>query len=160
MRIATKLSHCEFTGLWSLIFAIILPATGCQQYLEDGEGDLQSQKQESKAVKPISHPAAELDDIIKTLWDKDEKVREKGLERLSKFRRDVDEPESAVGIKALQAAARPYPFEKPKRDEVSAELVGVAEVNPLPEYIPVVVELFHKFADDAKSYAQSHPHPD
>jgi hypothetical protein len=66
----------------------------------------------------------------------------------------MKDPGPRVGLKALRAAARPYPFEKPEPGRVSAELVAVAYSTPVPEYIPVVVELFDKFSDDAKWRAQ------
>jgi hypothetical protein len=66
----------------------------------------------------------------------------------------MKDPGSQVGLKALRAAARPYPFEKPEPGLVSAELVSVADSRPLPEYVPVVVELFDRFSDDAKWRAQ------
>lgn len=105
--------------------------------------------------KPNLDANSELDRILELLWDKDEKVRETGMKDLEDFQKGVKDPGSHVGLKALRAAARPYPFEKPEPSRVSSELVTVAESTPHPEYVPVVVELFDRFSDDAKWRAQT-----
>ena len=98
--------------------------------------------------------ARRFDHILELLWHRDESVRETGMEHLSGFVKDNREPGLQVGLKALQAAARSYPFEAPEPGSVSEELVALACFNPLPEYIPVVVEVFDRLSDDAKWSAQ------
>src|SRR5262249_3352197 len=114
----------------------------------------QAPKQELIDMNAKPDVAPRFDHILEMVWDNDEKVRETGMKDLAEFQRDTKNPGSQVGLKALRAAARPYPFEKPKPNDVSAELVAVAYGTPFPEYIPVVVELFDKFSDDAKRRAQ------
>ncbi len=94
------------------------------------------------------------DHILEMVWAMDEKVREIGMKDLADFQKDLKDPGSRIRLKALRAAARPYPFEKPEPSRVSAELVATAGSTPLPDYIPVVVELFDNFSDDAKWRAQ------
>jgi hypothetical protein len=105
-------------------------------------------------MKRKVNAVSRFDHILEMLWDTDEKVRETGMNDLADFQKDFKDPGSQVGLKALRAAARPYHFEKPEPGRVSAELVAAAYSAPLPEYIPVVVELFDKFSDDAKWRAQ------
>jgi hypothetical protein len=105
-------------------------------------------------MKPTADAVSRFDHILEMLWDVDEKVRETGMKDLAEFQKAMKAPGSQNGLKALRAAARPYLFEKPEPGRVSAELVAVAYSTPLPEYIPVVVELFDKFSDDAKWRAQ------
>jgi len=105
-------------------------------------------------MKSKANVASRFDHILDTLWDKDEKVRETGMKDLADFQKDTKDPGSNVGLKALRSAARPYLFEKPRRDIVSDRLVSVANSTPVPEYVPVVLELFDKLGDAAKRRAQ------
>jgi hypothetical protein len=105
-------------------------------------------------MKPNMDANRDFDRILEMLWDHDEKVRETAMSTLADFRKCTKDPGSPVGLKALRAAARPYPFERPQPSRVSAELVAVADSMPHPEYVPVVVDLFDKFSDDAKRRAQ------
>jgi hypothetical protein len=140
--------------MWFPIVVTVLLANSCHQYLQDDTEDPRSPQAASDGKKAEEDPAARFDHILEMLWDKDEKIRTSGVEALSSFQKDVEEPSSAIGIKALRAAARPYPFNEPKPDTVSSELVSVAESKPLPEYVPIILELFGKYCDDAKLHSQ------
>lgn len=99
--------------------------------------------------------AARFDQILRELWDQNESVRRKGMRNLTDFQKRKKVPELVVGLNALRAAARPYPFTKPDRETVSAELVSVAEIRPRAEYLPVVLEVFDNLGDSAKVSAQT-----
>jgi hypothetical protein len=105
-------------------------------------------------MKPAEDAAFRFDHILESLWNKDEKTRETGMKDLEEFQKDVKDPGLDVGLKALRAAARPYPFKNPMAGDVSAQLVSVVTAAPRPEYVPIVIELFDKFSDDAKGRAQ------
>ena len=109
---------------------------------------------ETAIINPKRDAADRFKQILEHLWNKDEKVRENGLKDLAEFQKDTQDPGSKIGIAALRAAARPYSFEKPDRDMVSSELVGVASSAPHSEYIPLIVELFDQLSDSAKWQAQ------
>lgn len=98
---------------------------------------------------------ARFDEILRDLWDQNESVRQKGWRDLADFRKQSEDPGSEVGVSALRAAARAYPFTKPDRESVSAELVSVAGTRPRAEYLPVILEVFDKLGDRAKVYAQT-----
>jgi hypothetical protein len=137
-----------------LVFLATLVALGCQGDRPDEGHAAHAPKRDSAVVKPKGDVTRRFDHILEELWDKDEKVREGGLNDLAAFQKATKNAGSPVGLKSLRAAARPYPFTRPEPGLVSGELVAVASSRPLPEYIPVVVELFDKFSDDAKERAQ------
>lgn len=133
-----------------LILLALLATTGCQRKGRKMSAPLPSSP---TGVESDQDASAQFDRIVDRLWDADESVREAGLKELTEFRKDTKAPGSQVGLKALRAAARPYRFEKPDAGSVSFQLVDVASSTPRPEYLPVVVELFDRFPDDAKSNA-------
>ncbi len=137
-----------------LLFLAALLAAGCDRRRLDEAITRPRAELGTEAVKPSADAVSRFDHILEMLWNKDEKVRETAMNDLAAFQKDMKEPGPQVGLKALRAAARPYPFEKPEPSRVSAALVAVASSTPLPEYIPAVVELFDKFSDDAKWQAQ------
>ena len=139
---------------WLLIFLAALLVAGCQRYGPDETGSPQEPKPDAVTMKSKADLAPRFDQILELLWDKDAKVRETGMKKLTEFQKDMKDPGSQVGLTVLRAAARPCPFAKPDPSRISAELVAVASSKPLPEYVPVVVELFDKFSDDAKWRAQ------
>ena len=73
-------------------------------------------------MKPRMVATPEFDQILEMLWDNDETVRESGMKNLAEFQKEMKDPGLQVGLKALRAAARLYPFEKPEPGSVSAEL--------------------------------------
>jgi hypothetical protein len=99
--------------------------------------------------------AHDLDRILNDLQSKEEKVREAAQSDLFRLRHIADELPAEQGLKALRAAAQPYPFDKPVPGELSEYLVDVAARRPRPEYVPIVVELFGKFSSRAKWWAQA-----
>jgi hypothetical protein len=135
--------------LATLLLAILL-AAGCQRVRPDHTEPIAIEDPQMNQ----QDVAGRFDDILAHLWDQDEPLRESGTKELADFERDTKDPGSQVGLKALRAAARPYPFDKPAPGRVSAELVSVTYSKPHPEYIPVVVELFEKFSDQGKCGAQ------
>jgi hypothetical protein len=153
-RTNMKPNKSENVRACSQILLTALLVVGCQQYRPDDTGIPETPRPESAAMKPKVDSVPRFEQILEMLWDKDEKVRESGMKNLTDFQKDTKEPGSTVGLMALRTAARAYPFEKPEPGRVSAELVAVAYGTPLPEYIPVVVELFDRFSDDAKWRAQ------
>ena len=62
---------------------------------------------------------SELDRILDSLQSDDEKVREAAKGDLVRLRHEGAQLTAAQGLKALRAAARPYPFDKPAREDVS-----------------------------------------
>jgi hypothetical protein len=96
-----------------------------------------------------------LDPILVALHSGEERVRVAANSDLFRLHLEVDDPSLADGLKALRAAAQPYPFEKPAADEVSENLVHFAAGSPKPEYVSVVVELFEQFIGRGKWWALS-----
>jgi hypothetical protein len=105
-------------------------------------------------MRPNVDVERRFDHILETLWDETETVRESAMDVLAEFLEEIESPALRIGMKALRAAARPFPFQKPDPGRVSANLVAVACAAPRPEYVPVVLELFGQFSDDAKQDAQ------
>jgi hypothetical protein len=137
-----------------LLFLTAFFAAGCEGRRPDEAISRPGPEGDPKMTKPALEAVSRLDHIIEMFWDMDQKVRETGMKHLADFQDEMKDPGSQIGLKAPRAAARPYLFEKPEPGRVSAELVAVACSAPHPEYIPVVVELFDKFSDDAKWRAQ------
>jgi len=136
---------------WLLLVLASLLAADCQR--EEARSP-QLPRLEAADMRPKVDATSHFDRIVETLWDKHENTRETGMKDLANFQKDSKDPGLQVGLKALRSAARPYPFEKPEPGRVSAELVAVACSTPRPEYVPIVVELFDKFSDEAKWRAQ------
>jgi hypothetical protein len=126
-----------------MLLAIAL-VCGCQRHRPVGD----------QAVKPNPVAKASFDRIVQDLWDSDEKVRESGLKALAEYSKAKKDPGTEIGLAAIKAAARPYPFAKPDPNDVCTALIRVAYTSPHAEYVPVVVELFDKFSDGGKSAAQ------
>jgi hypothetical protein len=144
-----KITSACFPVLLTALLAI-----GFRQSRADDSVSPKGPKPKPATGKQSVNSARRFDHILEMLWDNDEKVREGGLKELTDFQQNAKDLGSAIGLKALRAAARSYPFGKPEPNRVSAELVAVAGETPLPEYIPVIVELFDKFSDDGKWQAQ------
>ena len=138
------------------LLLVLVPflVAACQRGAADDANTPQTPARGGEAVTPKTDPVRRLDRILEMLWDQDEKVREAGMKDLTEFQKETKALGLQVGLKALRAAARPYPFDYPDPGRVSGELIALADARPLPEYIPVVVELFGRFPDDAKWRAQ------
>ncbi|HZU36690.1 MAG TPA: hypothetical protein VFA18_12305, partial [Gemmataceae bacterium] len=120
--------------------------------LQPSGSDLQDAKRAQQKNKSMAK-RIDLSRILNGLQGPEWKVREAAGNDLFRLRHKADGLTSAEGLKALHAAAQPYPFQKPPRDEISEELVELAASRPRPGYIPVVAELFDRFADRAKWWA-------
>src|SRR4029077_118341 len=98
--------------------AACLIAIGCQ-----GRTPGETSGEQAPASKATARPdmTARFDRILKNLWAKDPNVRATALKSLDDFW-DGAAPGSQVGLKALRAAARPYPFAEPEPGEVSDAL--------------------------------------
>src|SRR5262249_22242030 len=103
-----------------------------------------------ETAMPWRDVGALFDRILDDLWNTNQKVREAGLNHLSELLKRTQNLGVPIGLKALRAAARPYPYETPEHDEVSNMLASVAEASPSPEYVPVILEGFGTFSDGAK----------
>jgi hypothetical protein len=142
---------------WLLLLGIAA-FTGCQRHRpeavsppDDGPtNEIVELTEEDASTMPR---LPDLDRILEALHSNDEKVREAAKTDLLRLRHQADRLSAAQGLKVLRAAAQPYAFEKPSRDEVSEYLVDVAATHSRSEYAPVVVELFDQFSDKAKWWA-------
>jgi hypothetical protein len=138
-----------------LLLLAALLSSSCEQHGLDEVTARQTPKEGAARLKLNEAASTDFDQIIESIWNKNEKVRDTGMKALAKFKNDTKAPEEQIGLKALRAAARPYPFEKPEPGQVSADFVAVAASTPRPEYVPVVVELFDQFSAEARREAQT-----
>lgn len=135
------MTACARTWLLTSLLPAGLALAGPAQRLNADE-PAQVPKREPETVVSRQDLALRFDRDLKALWSNDEQVRlvaEKDLVDLFLQTKDLG---AAVGVKALRAAARPYPFKRPDSDSVSSLLAQFAGKVARPEYIPVVLEVF------------------
>ncbi len=93
---------------------------------------------------------AKIEDVVAGLGSPDEGERREAGEALEALRRIGLGPRE--GRAALRAATRQFPGRQPLFDP-AADLVWAAAAQPRPEYIPLIVELYPQYGDEAKDAA-------
>src|SRR5262245_16553410 len=118
----------------------------------------QDAPQKSKTSPQPKQPAAkplDVDRLLEDLRSGNEDVRIAAAKKLKELQTEDPALSTQAGLKVLRAAAQPIPFDKPDPAEVSDDLVGLLVGQPRPEYVPIVVEQFERFSENARSTALS-----
>ncbi len=132
---------------------VVALITGCwTQHSKNEAPRTLAKADEEKRVNPMPR-LADLDRILVGLRSADEKARESSGQDLNRLNTELKSVTLEDGVRALRAAAEPFPFNTPDPKELSENLVRIAALNPRAEYISVILSVFEKYSDKAKRWA-------
>ena len=95
--------------------------------------------------------AMPLEDLLEHLHSPDGRTRERAIRRLLHRGRTGFTPEQ--GVLVLKASSLPYPPRRDRADDTAVDLVRAALNVPYPEYLPHVVERYHRWTPRARAEA-------
>lgn len=102
-------------------------------------------------IKSLLAKRPRIQDIITAMKKDSPEVRKAAGDQLYELGKKGLSPKE--GLIALKAAAGEFPPREYDFQDSATELVRAAAVNPKPDYIPVIVELYPKYNDHAKGAA-------